>query len=126
MPPDVPSNPPPGSSAASSSESPAASATVPTTRDLAQVALEIALDDGRLTDLMDRHPYRIDGARQRSSNEAELFLQFDEPVPLEEWPLSLCGNGESAGPFIRLHFLVDLDANQVSAVSPVWDHTRCL
>jgi hypothetical protein len=47
-------------------------------------------------------------------------------LPLEEWPLDLCGNGESAGPFIGLHFLVDLDASQVSAVSPIWHHTRCL
>ncbi len=90
------------------------------------MALAIAINDGRLTDVMERHPYRIDGARQRTSREAELFLRFDKPVPLEEWSLDLCGAGESAGPFTGIHFLIDLNANQVSAVSPVWDDFSCI
>lgn len=116
----------PRESSSAESEAPAASGTVPTTQDLAQVALEIAIEDGRLADVLERHPYRIDGARQRSSSLAELYLVFDEPVPLQEWPLSLCGNGESAGPFVGLYFLVDLDASEVSAVSPVWDDVSCI
>lgn len=115
------------SSSTAESRAPSASGTVPTTQDLAQVALEIAIDDGRLTEVMERHSYRIDGARQRSSSEAELFLWFDESVPLEEWPIDLCGAGESRGPFTGLHFLVDLTAHQVSAVSPVWaDGYSCI
>ena len=122
----TPSTMPQGSSSAEQSTAQAASGTVPTTQDLARVALEIAIDDGRLTDVLERHPYRIDGAQQRSSSEAELFLRFDEAVPLPEWPLDVCGAGESAGPFIGLHFLIDLGARQVNAVSPVWDDFSCI
>jgi len=121
-----PTNTGPPQSSSAESSAPAASGTEPTTQDLAQVALEIAIADGRLTKILERHPYRIDGARQRSSSVAELFLRFDGSVPLEEWPLDLCGAGESAGPFTGLHFLIDLDANQVSAVSPVWDDYSCI
>lgn len=122
----IPSTVPDASPSAAESRAPAASGTVPTTQDLARVALAIAINDGRLTDVMERHPYRIDGARQRTSREAELFLRFDKPVPLEEWSLDLCGAGESAGPFTGIHFLIDLNANQVSAVSPVWDDFSCI
>ena len=114
------------SSSAAESKAPAASGTVPTTQDLGQLALAIAVDDGRLTDFLEAHSYRVDGARQRSNTLAELFLLFDESVSLEEWPLDLCGAGESAGPFTGLHFLIDLDASQVSAVSPVWDDYSCI
>lgn len=118
----VPREPP----SAAASKAPAASGTVPTTQDLGQFALAIAVEDARLTGFLEAHSYRVDGARQRSNTLAELFLRFDESVPLEEWPLDLCGAGESAGPFTGLHFLIDLDAGQVSAVSPVWDDYSCI
>jgi hypothetical protein len=111
----------PTTSSVAPSGSPSASSTVPTTQDLAQLQLEIVIDDGRLTEVMERHSYRIYGARQRSTSEAELFLEFAELVPLEEWPLDLCGSGESRGPMAGLHFVVDLNARRVSAVSPVWE-----
>lgn len=106
--------------------SPAPSPTIPTTEDVAAVAFEIATADGRLDDVLNERPYVVEGVRPISGGVVDLFVRFDEPVPMTEWPDAVCSIEESSRPFTGIQWRVDLQAQTVQAVSPTWGQASCI
>ena len=56
----------------------------------------------------------------------DLFVRFDEPVPMTEWPDAVCSIEESSRPFTGIQWRVDLQAQTVQAVSPTWGQASCI
>lgn len=117
----------PASPAPSATRSQHAATSEPSaTQEIGDAALDIAVGDGRLSMMLAAHPYTVDGIRSRSGHTVDLLLQFDDPVPMEAWPLDVCEIRPEGSPFTGVHFLIDLDARRVDAVSPLWDQSSCI
>lgn len=105
---------------------PAPSSSVPTTEEIGTVALEIATRDGRLDDVLNEHPYVLEGVRPISGGVVDVFVRFEEPVPIAEWPDAVCSIEQSSQPFTGIQWRVDLDSQSVEAVSPLWGQASCI
>ena len=107
------------------SERPASPPTA-TTEDIGAVALDIATRDGRLEDVLSEHDYVFEGVRPVSGTLVDVFVRFQQPVPIAEWPSAVCSIEQSREPFTGIHWRVDLNAETVAAVSPRWGEVSCI
>lgn len=90
------------------------------------MALDVAVRDGRLEDVVSQHPYVLEGVRPVSGGLVDVFVRFEQPVPMAEWPSAVCSIEQSDRPFTGVHWRVDLDTETVEAVSPRWGQVSCI
>lgn len=97
------------------------------TSDITAVALEIATGDERLADFLRDHPFEVADITVRSGDVVDVFVRFDDPVPLSEWPpLDVCAISESERPATGIHWRVTLSSERPPAVSPMWGDVSCI
>ena len=90
------------------------------------MALDIAVRDGRLEDVLNEHDYVLEGVRPVSGGLVDVFVRFQQPVPMTEWPSAVCSIEQSDEPFTGIQWRVDLNAETVAAVSPRWGEVSCI
>jgi hypothetical protein len=101
--------------------------TVPVTRDITEVAMEIVVDDARVSDFLSQNAYVVEGVTPLAGDMVVVSIRFEEPAPTEGWPqLDACEVGGAEGPATGLDFEVDLASEAVVAMSPRWGHVSCL
>lgn len=105
--------------------SPTPGPSIDDTRDIRDVAVEIATGDRRLQSFLRDHPFEVEGIQPRSGNEVDVFVRFNEAVPTSEWPLDVCEFGVANEPMTGIHWRVDLDSERVVTVSPMWGEVSC-
>jgi hypothetical protein len=99
---------------------------IATTRDITEVALEIATGDERLARFLREHPYEVDGVRPSSGDVVDVFVRFDDAVPTSEWPLDVCDITAQNRPMTGVHWRVILSSDRPPAVSPMWGDVSCV
>lgn len=95
-------------------------------------AAGIALADERLREFLGDHPPAVVGVRRPKAgggdgepDAAVVTIEFDEPLPLDAWPLDQCAFGHDNPHLTGVVWLVHLGAGRVSAVSPKWGDVAC-
>lgn len=93
--------------------------------DITQAALDLAVSDERLIDLLATHPYQLDVVRPAGPLQ-DVYISFDEPIASSDWPLDFCDAAAATGPIDGIHWRVDVSAQVIEAVSPRWGSFTCL
>lgn len=94
-------------------------------------ATQIALADPRLTGLLADHPYTVTAVReptgplQGGPSDAVVAIEFTDGFPTSAYPLDVCDRGGHDGVVTGIQWLVDLDTDAVTAVTPVWGSVSC-
>lgn len=92
-------------------------------------ARAIALGDPRFEQILEEHTYKVTALRRptyETKSDAVVEITFDEPLPIDEWPSDVCSISGSSQPATGARWLVDLDADAVLAVTPLWGTVACL
>lgn len=94
-------------------------------------ATQIALGDPRLSELLAAHPHTVTkvrepgGSAQDGPSDAVVEIEFTDGFPTSEYPLDVCDLGGHDGTVTGLAWLVDLDTDAVTAVTPLWGSLSC-
>ena len=89
-------------------------------------AERLALGDARLAELLDENPHTVKTVRRATSNAVPgviVEIEFAHPVNRAWWPLDACDIGDDNITGVR--WLVDIDGDEVRAVTPVWGEVAC-
>lgn len=93
----------------------------------ARAAVDAALNDSRLTGLLDAHAFTVAEVRTPTQANGGLVVQveFDEPLDDDaQYPLDVCAIDTGGEPVTGVVWLID--EGVVSAVSPQWgEDTSC-
>lgn len=92
--------------------------------EIGEVALAIALEDGRLEPLLARHSFLVEGVQPLSDSRADLFIRFEDEIPVTAWPDATCGIVPEK--IDGVHWRIDLVERRVLAVSPRWGEQSCI
>ena len=97
----------------------------PTTRDISQAALEVAVSDRRLADLLDANSYDLESVRPAGQNH-DVYIVFDDPIARSAWPLDACELFPASEPITGVQWRLDVRGQNILAVSPVWGDASCI